>query len=457
VDFDRFFETATGFAPYAYQRHVALEGFPDLVEAPTAAGKTEAMVVPWLWRVFQGPPEVQAVTPRRLVIALPMRTLVEQTRDRIESILERLDLADEVLVRVLMGGSLKKPDLNRWRMSPHQRTIVVGTIDSIVSRGLNRGYGATRGAYPIDFALVTNGAQLVVDEVQLGVQATTTLRQLRAFQRVWGTAEPVGLTCMSATVLPEAIDVVDNPYDPATTTVIRLTDEDEHNVALAKRLRAIRIVEELPGTGSSASIADSAMETHVPATLTLVMVNTVKRAVEIYQALKKRKPSADLRLIHSRFRGVERAVIVDAIRAQEHSGGGQIVVSTQSLEAGVDLDARTLITEAAPWSSLVQRAGRCNRTGDQPSARLRWFTPRSLSTVRHCRDGGGAAHTGGQRGDRATAAAYGHLADPGRPVDPSAHRLGGSVRDRRGPGRTRHRHKSVHPWRRPAGCPGDLG
>jgi CRISPR-associated endonuclease/helicase Cas3 len=374
VEFDSFFDSATGFAPYPYQRRVAIEGFPDLIEAPTAAGKTEAVVVPWLWRAFHGTAEVQAHTPRRLVIALPMRTLVEQTRDRITAILERLGLADEVLVRVLMGGSLKPSDLNRWRTSPHERTIVVGTIDSIVSRALNRGYGATRGAYPIDFALVTNGAQIIVDEVQLGVQATTTLRQVSAFQRMWATAEPSGLTCMSATVLPEAMDVVDNPYDPTTASVVRLTGEDERDPSLAKRLNAVRIVEELTGPGSSASIADSVLTAHVPATLTLVMVNTVKRAVDIYQALKKRKPAADLRLLHSRFRGVERSVIVDAIRAQEYSDAGQIVVSTQSLEAGVDLDARTLFTESAQWSSLVQRAGRCNRTGDQHGARLLWFS-----------------------------------------------------------------------------------
>lgn len=37
------------------------------------------------------------------------------------------------------------------------------------------------------------------------------------------------------------------------------------------------------------------------------------------------------------------------------------VVATQAVEAGVDVSARVLITELAPWSSLVQRFGRCNR------------------------------------------------------------------------------------------------
>jgi CRISPR-associated endonuclease/helicase Cas3 len=41
-----------------------------------------------------------------------------------------------------------------------------------------------------------------------------------------------------------------------------------------------------------------------------------------------------------------------------------MVVATQAVEAGVDISARTLFTELSPWSSLVQRFGRCNRTGE---------------------------------------------------------------------------------------------
>ena len=38
-----------------------------------------------------------------------------------------------------------------------------------------------------------------------------------------------------------------------------------------------------------------------------------------------------------------------------------IVVATQVIEAGVDIDSSVLITEAAPWPSICQRSGRCNR------------------------------------------------------------------------------------------------
>jgi len=40
----------------------------------------------------------------------------------------------------------------------HRPAILVGTVDSLVSKALNRGYGIGRATYPIDFGLVTNGA-----------------------------------------------------------------------------------------------------------------------------------------------------------------------------------------------------------------------------------------------------------------------------------------------------------
>lgn len=51
----------------------------------------------------------------------------------------------------------------------------------------------------------------------------------------------------------------------------------------------------------------------------------------------------------------------DKLRAQ--IGTNRIVVATQVIEAGVDLSAGVLVTELAPWPSLVQRFGRAARWG----------------------------------------------------------------------------------------------
>jgi CRISPR-associated endonuclease/helicase Cas3 len=52
-------------------------------------------------------------------------------------------------------------------------------------------------------------------------------------------------------------------------------------------------------------------------------------------------------------------------------------VAIQVVEAGIDLNAAVLVTEAAPSPSVVQRAGRCIRTGRVEAAGLWWLPPPS--------------------------------------------------------------------------------
>ena len=370
-----------GRTPYGYQRQIADEGFPDLITVPTGAGKTMSAVIPWIWRrLFHPDLSVRSVTPRRLVVALPTRALITQTEANVRRWLTNLGLTEAVPVYAMMGGGrFGRSDQQAWRLGLHQPSIVIGTLDMIVSRCLVRGYGVARGSYAVDFALLANGSQIVVDEIQLVPQATATLRQLAAFQRRSGTAEPSGLTVMSATVDDRVLDTVDNRYPGDDARVVALHDEDRAG-GLAQRLAGTRTVrrllEALPSDKELAKdLAPAILDKHIAGSLTLVVVNSVETATEAYRALGK-LPGADAiprLLIHSRFRAVERAA--QLARLGQIASEGGIVIATQAVEAGVDIDARTLITESAPWSSIVQRAGRCNRAGKYVigAATLWWF------------------------------------------------------------------------------------
>jgi CRISPR-associated endonuclease/helicase Cas3 len=364
--FSEFFRTATGHPPYGYQERLARDGLRAVVQAPTGAGKT-GIILAWLWRRLHGPDP--AATPRRLVYALPQRSLVEQVAGEAGRWLVNLGLAEEVALHVVMGG--EGSSQWQWRVDMHKPAIVVGTVDSLVSKALNRGYGIGRAIYPVDFALVTNGAHWVIDEIQLCPESTTTLRQLAAFTRTLGTAEPFGLTCMSATVPGELLDTVDNAA-PEPADVLRI-EETERTGELALRLGARRTVRGiLAETGDTKRIAATARNSHKPGTLTLVVMNTVKTAQAVYQEL--RGGPVPCTLLHSRFRAHERQQLVERVTAPPGEQG-HIVVATQVVEAGIDLNAAVLITEAAPWPCVVQRAGRCNRTGKIEGALLYWSRP----------------------------------------------------------------------------------
>src|SRR5438477_12638554 len=122
--YDEFFERATHNGPFPYQRRLAEEEqVPDLVHAPTGAGKTATAILGWLWRYFHsGKP-----TPRRLVYCLPMRVLVEQTRDEakkwIDALAKENALPEKVSVHVLMGGE----DAEEWDLEPEKPAVLIGT------------------------------------------------------------------------------------------------------------------------------------------------------------------------------------------------------------------------------------------------------------------------------------------------------------------------------------------
>ena len=212
-----------------------------------------------------------------------------------------------------------------------------------------------------------------------------TSTQLAAFRKSFGTYGPRHTLWMSATVSQEWLHTVDFPT-PADNDTLSLNPDDFQNDELERRRKAIKLLQrlELPGQRRTRAdqpydygeVAGAILERHQHGALTLAVFNTVSRAQGVFQglqdALKKARGNQELLLVHSRFRLKERRQQAEAFR-HDLPAAGRIVVSTQAIEAGVDISARALITDLAPWSSLVQRFGRCNRYGEFPQAAVFWL------------------------------------------------------------------------------------
>ncbi len=375
--FEDFFTCATGNHPYPYQSKLAEAAHtPTLLKIPTGAGKTEAAVLGWLYRRFQHPNQaVRDCTPRRLVYCLPMRTLVEQTIKRIESWLKNLGMTDQVGVVSLMGGEQR----TQWYLEPEKPFIIVGTQDMLLSRALNRGYGNSPFMWPVEYGLLNNDCLWVMDEVQLTENGLPTSTQLAGLRHKLGVYGPSHSMWMSATVRPDWISTIDYAK-PTSGQILELGDEDMASPNLEKRHNARKIVSEKSVVGNrrqyAGKMASLIQGQHKQGTLTLVIVNTVERAQDIYKALnnsRQFKLDVEKVLVHSRFRADDRRQKNDAVTADlDTSGPGMVVVATQAVEAGVDISARTLITELAPWASMVQRFGRCNREGKFERGDVLW-------------------------------------------------------------------------------------
>jgi CRISPR-associated endonuclease/helicase Cas3 len=255
-------------------------------------------------------------------------------------------------------------------MHPDKPAILIGTQDLLVSAALMRGYTVSRYRWPVDFALLHNDALWVFDEVQLTGAALVTSAQLEAFRRKFETAKSSRTLWMSATLDPAWLRTVDfTQVDP-----YRVNDLSNEDIERAQPLwfaqKTLTPLDATLGLANRDDLADyaeavakAAAGRARPQTNTIVFLNTVARAQAIFKALKEGNTDAELLLIHSRFRAAERAVLTKLL-GRKPPPAGRIVVTTQALEAGVDVTSAVMLTEIAPWSSLVQRFGRCNRYGE---------------------------------------------------------------------------------------------
>jgi CRISPR-associated endonuclease/helicase Cas3 len=416
--FDDVFRTTTDFPPFDYQCRLACgpEASPQnrrslqsgtacksqLINIPTGLGKTAAVVFAWLWnRVLCPDEESRDRWPRRLVYCLPMRTLVEQTAAETAKWMSKLHrTAEELgldarakeelgwLIKhspvLLMGGEELDEHRRAWDLYPERAAVIIGTQDMVLSRALNRGYGMSRYRWPMHFGLLNNDSLYVFDEVQLmgaGIPTTAQLAQFRQDYRLVGAS---ATWWMSATLQGEWLKTID--FDAAQLgEPIRLTEKDCAQKEVSDRCSAPKPIKEAANAASDTKrLADEVVSESAIDALTLVVVNTVERACALHKAVvtAQRKAKSNLPppvLIHSRFRSEDRKRRVDELLAS--AGIARIVISTQVVEAGVDVSAKVLFTELAPWSSLVQRFGRCNRRGKFTDASVRWISldPAKLS------------------------------------------------------------------------------
>ncbi|MXV96552.1 MAG: CRISPR-associated helicase Cas3', partial [Gemmatimonadetes bacterium] len=209
------------------------------------------------------------------------------------------------------------------------------------------------------------------DEVQLMGAGLATSAQLEAFRRKSPPpAKSSRSIWLSATLKKDWLGTVDLADQLPDFNPLSLNDADRTQAV--ERLDARKALHRAEVTLTSeaskkdgmniyiAKLTQAILEKHSPDGQTLVIINRVDRAQQLFQQLRQARPEHDDLLIHARFRPAERSQQNKKLSAP---ASDRIIVATQAIEAGVDISSKALFTELAPWSSLVQRFGRCNRDG----------------------------------------------------------------------------------------------
>ncbi|MCD6359620.1 MAG: CRISPR-associated helicase Cas3' [Armatimonadetes bacterium] len=96
----------------------------------------------------------------------------------------------------------------------------------------------------------------------------------------------------------------------------------------------------------------------------LIVMNTKKSAISLYEQIREQKTDYQLYCLTTFLVPLDRVKKINKIKKALKDGEKIIVVSTQLIEAGVDLSFKLVYRDFGPLDSIVQVAGRCNRNNE---------------------------------------------------------------------------------------------
>lgn len=388
-DFSEFYTQLHGREPFPWQvtlaERVLSDGWPDLLDLPTGTGKTSALDIA-LYAMARDPHR----SPRRVVLVVDRRIVVDQGAVHARAIRSTLHAATDgplyvvaralrslfgagdesppFAVAVLRGGTPRDDD---WAQRPDQPVLGVSTVDQVGSRLLFRGYGVSPKLASIHAGLMGNDSLILLDEVHLAVPFAQTLRAVRDQYNHPGGGLPSRFTVVEMSATPAG-------QRPERT--LGLSDDDLRHPTLKARLEArkptrVRVVT-VRGTESDrrATIAAEAVKEVTSlrqggAKTIGVVLNRVDTARMVHALLSSDPVLGRVVLVTGRMRPLDRDLVVgDALRHADAARNREtadpiIVVATQCIEAGADLDFDALVTELASFDALKQRFGRLDRRG----------------------------------------------------------------------------------------------
>ena len=395
--FAAFFVAANeGARPYPWQcalvEEIAETGrWPDIA-APTGAGKSSVVDVHVFIVAEHASGRLTVRPPRRLVLVAPRRVLVDDQFERATRLAVALAAADPSTDSPLSAvaaalrplcTSVDSPAAplgvwrlrggvrleTGWRLEPAACQIICATPQMWGSRLLLRGYGASRASRNLESGLIAHDTVAVVDEAHLHERLIDTGRNLVVRGQE---PAPLQVVAMSATARPRAGQMA-------------LSDADLADPGMARRVNAVKRIEcvtvEDLRREAEAALVSAARSVAGHGTVG-VFVNDVPTAVGVAGALGA--DSAAVELVCGRMRPAD----LQRLRGRRPglltaTGDPEVefLVSTQSLEVGVDLDLPAMVTMIAPASALAQRAGRLNRSGRLPDSTLTVITLPELSDL----------------------------------------------------------------------------
>lgn len=418
--------------PFSWQEevldHICEHGvWPERINAPTGSGKSSVVDIHLFANALAAVGAAPRV-PRRLCVTVGRRALVDSQADRAREILKCMEdaLADgsgepDILRRVAealqsfqtrndekgskpfetghIRGELSNRNLPVTDISAC--AIIAATPDMYGSRALFRGYGSTKAARPRETALLTMDTVMVLDEAHMNRQLLHTTQRIAELQKREVNLGVPTLQVVETTATPSTEDSDSTTLGVDIEALDKPNDEELRKRVYSHKELMLHPIDKWDGKPGNSPTVNAAVdaikkflahreasESSEEAHTIGCIVNHVRTAIAIKEALVKNKvieKEEEVQLLVGRMRPYDLKKLQkkhSKLFTTKGDKSVKVVVATQTLEVGIDVDFADLVTELAPASSLAQRFGRVNRLGHRTDSKVVVIEPASGDSVK---------------------------------------------------------------------------
>lgn len=306
----------------------------------------------------------------RIIYIIPFTSIIEQNAQVIRDILEPADATEDHGKIVLEHHSSVTPEQQTWHEkilcenwdAPVVYTTMVQLLETLFGAG-------TRGARRMHQLANT---VLIFDEVQtLPIKCTHLFNNAINF---------LTEQCNSTVVLCTATQPLLHKVAPEKGA-IRLATQHEIMPDVHQLFADLKRVDvcdrRKPGGWETTEVAQLALKELARAGSSLVIVNTKRAAQAVFELCRTELEHGQAIHLSTDMCPTHRKDELAKVRARLAEGLPILCVSTQLIEAGVDVDFGVVIRYLAGLDSIAQAAGRCNRNGRPEPGIVHIVNPRS--------------------------------------------------------------------------------
>ncbi len=314
----------------------------------------------------------------RIFYVVPYITIIEQNAGKVREIMEKEEERGKIVLEHHSNFVPEEDSRGRHSLlsenwdAPIVFTTQVQFLESLFRSGTR---DARRMHQLANSVIIFDEVQTI--PVKITHLFTTALRFL---------VHDCGATVVLCTATQPPFDKLGNTYRELKITPEQhiVSNEEE----LFKQLKRVEVDDvRKPGGLTNAEIADLAENELREKGSVLIVVNTRGSALALYQEIKSRCLDAELYYLSTNMCPAHRLDVLEKkIKPELKANKPVICVSTQLIEAGVDIDFGAVIRALAGMDSIAQSAGRCNRHGEREELGRVWIVNPQEENLHHLKD-----------------------------------------------------------------------